>query len=64
MVLKSAGRKWRQFKTNLTSKYVIPNVGKKKKLLKPPKKYAFVGKDVWKRFVAERTTEKWLVCFS
>lgn len=62
LVLKSAGSKWRQFKANLNSDYVKPNLGQKKKLRKPPKQYGFVGKEVWKRFVAERTSDKWLVC--
>ncbi|XP_074346995.1 uncharacterized protein LOC141685814 [Apium graveolens] len=60
LVLQSAGEKWRQFKADLTAKYVMPFIGKKKKLMKPPKKYAFVGKEPWKKFVAERTSPKWL----
>lgn len=63
LVLKSAGTKWRQFKSELTNNYVIPFKGDKKKQWKPPKKYGFVGKDVWKRFVAERTSDKWMVLF-
>lgn len=62
LVLKSAGAKWRQFKAKLMADYVKPNLGQKKKLRKPPKQYAFVGKEAWKRFVAERTTDNWLVC--
>lgn len=60
-VLKSAGCKWRQFKTDLTRKFVLPFVGKKKKLGRPPKQYAFVGKSVWKNFVAQRTCSSWQV---
>ncbi|XP_040369464.1 uncharacterized protein LOC121051309 [Rosa chinensis] len=60
LVLTSAGTKWRQFKTNLTNKYVLPYLGKKKKLRKPPKQYAFVGLLPWKEFVSQRTTEAWL----
>ena len=63
MVLQSAGIKWRLFKTDLTSKHVMPYIGQKKKLMKPPKKYVFLGKEVWRKFVAERTDEKWLVRF-
>lgn len=62
MVLKSAGTKWRQFKSQLTADYVMPYVGQKKKLRKPPQKYAFVGKDKWKNFVAQRISDKWMVC--
>ncbi|KAL6582611.1 hypothetical protein OROMI_004689 [Orobanche minor] len=51
--------KWRQFKTNLNRKFVKPYLGQKKKLRKPPKKYAFVGKEPWKKFVAQRITEDW-----
>lgn len=43
-VLKSAGAKWRQFKANLTKKHVLPYVGQKKKLRRPPKQYGFVGR--------------------
>lgn len=60
-VLKSAGAKWRQFKANLTKKHVLPYVGQKKKLRRPPKQYGFVGRGAWKRFVAERTAADWKV---
>ncbi|KAL1818373.1 hypothetical protein ACET3Z_013242 [Daucus carota] len=33
--------------------------GQKKKLNKPPPRYAFVGKGAWRRFVAKRTTADW-----
>lgn len=61
-VLKCAAAKWRQFKTNLNKKFVRPNVGQKKKLRKPPKQYAFVGKEQWKNFVGQRITNEWMVC--
>ncbi|KAM5578065.1 hypothetical protein ABKV19_008405, partial [Rosa sericea] len=60
LVLTSAGTKWRAFKTMLTRKYVLPYLGKKKKLRKPPSQYNFVGREPWKDFVKERTTKKWL----
>ncbi|KAL8135328.1 hypothetical protein AgCh_010117 [Apium graveolens] len=43
LVLKSAGTKRRQFKSELTTDYVIPLKGDKKKLRKPPTRYRFVG---------------------
>ncbi|KAK1361442.1 hypothetical protein POM88_045916 [Heracleum sosnowskyi] len=58
-VLKSASAKWRQFKTNLNRKFVKPNLGQKKKLRNPPNQYAFVGKEAWKKFVAQRITDDW-----
>lgn len=61
VVLTSAGMKWRQFKTKLTTKYVLPFLGHKKKLARPPKQYAFVGKEHWKNFVKLRTCEQWKV---
>lgn len=61
LILKSAGIKWRQFKTFLTRKYILPFAGQKKKLSKPPKQYAFVGRETWKRFVAARTQDEWKV---
>lgn len=60
-MLQSAGVKWRQFKTMLTSEYVMPYVRDKKKLRKAPKKYAFVGKEAWKNFVAQRISDSWQV---
>lgn len=61
LILKSAGTKWRQFKSKLTADYVKPYIGQKKKLMKPPRKYAFVGKEAWRRFVAARTNNDWKV---
>lgn len=63
-ILQSAGAKWRNFKAKLTAEYVLPYVGQKKKLQKPPKQYAFVGKKAWRRFVAVRVTKDWQVCFT
>lgn len=60
-ILKSAGTKWRQFKTRLTNKFVLPYLGEKKKLSRPPKQYEFVCKSAWKKFVAQRTAENWKV---
>ncbi|XP_040374987.1 uncharacterized protein LOC112200371 [Rosa chinensis] len=60
MVLASAGTKWRQFKTDLTNKHVLPYLGKRKKLRKPPKGYEFVGLLPWREFVKQRSTEQWL----
>lgn len=61
-ILMSAGAKWRQFKSKLTCDYVMPFIGQKKKLAKPPRKYAYVGKEAWKRFVAIRSSDDWKVC--
>ncbi|WOH07651.1 hypothetical protein DCAR_0727084 [Daucus carota subsp. sativus] len=60
-ILQSAGAKWRNFKAKLTAEYVLPYVGQKKKLQKPPKQYAFVGKKAWRRFVAVRVTKDWQI---
>lgn len=60
MVLTSAGTKWRQLKTMLTRKYVLPNLGRKKKLRKPPKQYNYVGLEPWNAFVRERKKPEWL----
>ena len=29
--------------------------------MKPPKDYAFVGEEAWKKIVAQRTADSWLV---
>ena len=50
-ILQSTGVKWRNFKAKLTAEHVLPYIGQKKKLSKPPKKYAFVGKKAWRRYV-------------
>ena len=63
-ILQSAGAKWRNFKAKLTAEHVMPYVGQKKKLQKPPKKYAYVGKRAWRRFVAVRVTKDWKVCIN
>ncbi|KAL8088632.1 hypothetical protein AgCh_038419 [Apium graveolens] len=51
LVLKSAGTKWRQFKYELTRKFVKPYIGKKKKLSKPLQNMRIlartVGEDLW-----------------
>lgn len=57
LVLSSAASKWRQFKSKLTSKYVLPFAGRKKKLKKPPKMYHLH----WKEFVASRLSNSWPV---
>ncbi|KAL8121084.1 hypothetical protein AgCh_018015 [Apium graveolens] len=58
-LLQSAAAKWRNFMANLTKYFVKPNIGQKKKLRKPPKQYAYVGKEAWKKFVAARNTSAW-----
>lgn len=50
-ILQSAGAKWRNFKAKLTAEHVLPYIGQKKKLSKPPKQYAFVGKKAWRGYV-------------
>ncbi|KAL8099000.1 hypothetical protein AgCh_031633 [Apium graveolens] len=52
--------KWGQFKTDVTRKFVLPFIGDKKKLNKPPKRYAFVSKSTWKNFVKQRTDPSWM----
>lgn len=63
-MLTSAGVKWRQFKTFLTNKYVLPKLGDKKALRRPLKAYNFVGLEAWKDFVKQRSTKEWEVLHS
>ncbi|KAL8123712.1 hypothetical protein AgCh_011634 [Apium graveolens] len=48
---------WPEVDPNLKSK-ILDDI-RKKKLRNPPKKYAYVGKDAWRKFVATRSSESW-----
>lgn len=63
MVLKSAGKKWREFKSRLSTKYVLPHYDQPDLLQVPPADYTFIEKDHWDMFVVDRLSKKFGVSF-
>ena len=61
LVIASAANKWRDFKSKLTAKYIIPFLGEPEKLENPPDDYRFIKKPVWDIFVATRITDTFQV---
>ncbi|KAL6176096.1 hypothetical protein ACLB2K_052732 [Fragaria x ananassa] len=53
-VIASATTKWRDFKSRLTSKYIMRYMNDVDLLEFPPDDYRFITKDVWQDFVAYR----------
>ena len=62
LVLASASQKWREFKSKLTTHYIIPHKDEPELLEYPPADYAFIEKAHWDIFVADRLSEEFLVC--
>lgn len=62
MVLTSAASKWREFKSRLTSNYIVPFKDDSDMLQFPPDDYGFIRPDHWTAFVAKRTSKTFLVC--
>ncbi|PRQ34194.1 putative transposase, Ptta/En/Spm, plant [Rosa chinensis] len=60
MVLKSAGMKLREFKSRLTTLYVLPYLDAPKSLQFPPDDYRFITVDDWNVFVKERKSDSFL----
>lgn len=63
-VIASAGTKWKDFKSRLTTKYIMPYMNDVDLLEFPPDDYRFIAKDVWQEFVAERLSAGFQVCGS
>ncbi|KAL6219484.1 hypothetical protein ACLB2K_007243 [Fragaria x ananassa] len=57
-VLKSASTKWREFKSTLTTHYVIPFKDSPEKLENPPDDYRCIPKLHWSLFVEDRISEE------
>ncbi|KAL6219773.1 hypothetical protein ACLB2K_007532 [Fragaria x ananassa] len=53
-VIASAATKWRDFKSRLTSKYIMRYMNDVNLIEFPPDDYRFITKDVWQEFVADR----------
>ncbi|BFG30190.1 hypothetical protein CerSpe_164640 [Prunus speciosa] len=58
MVLSSAAKKWKDFKSTLTRVHILPLIKEKEKLRQPPETYKFIEKAQWDAFVASRLSEK------
>lgn len=61
-VLKSASTKWREFKSTLTTHYVMPFKDSPEKLENPPDDYRCIPKLHWSLFVEDRISEEFKVC--
>lgn len=61
LVLQSAGARWREFKSRLTTNYVLPYREDPVMLAYPPADYSFIEQSHWDLFVADRTSEEFLV---
>lgn len=55
--LQSTGRKWRDFKSNLTEMFIKLGMSDEEIL----KKYDHITKEVWAEFKAKRMTDDWKV---
>ena len=63
LVLQSACQKWREFKSRLTTEYIIPNKDQLELLKFPPADYSFIEKAHWDIFLSGRLTDEFLVSF-
>ncbi|KAL8099803.1 hypothetical protein AgCh_032166 [Apium graveolens] len=53
-------KKWREFKSNLSRKYVLHYIHEPEALKYPPEDYNFIEKAHWDMFIAQRTTDEFL----
>lgn len=56
IVVASAANKWRQFKSELTTKYILPYKDQPDALEDPPEEYDFIKDQDWVQFVKSRLT--------
>ncbi|XP_040374554.1 uncharacterized protein LOC121052766 [Rosa chinensis] len=59
-VLSSAGRKWKSFKSTLTTKYILKYKDRRSLLKKKPEEYEFITQPEWEAFVKSRLTPEFL----
>ncbi|KAI5328106.1 hypothetical protein L3X38_027502 [Prunus dulcis] len=64
MVLSSAAKKWKDFKSTLTRQFILPFANEKEKLKEPPQLYNFIKKSQWDAFVASRLSQDFEVVHS
>ncbi|CAL9011733.1 unnamed protein product [Prunus brigantina] len=58
LVLSSAAKKWKDFKSTLTRHYILPYIKKRERLSQPPETYKFIEKAQWDAFVASRLSKE------
>lgn len=63
VVLKSACQKWREFKSRLTTEYILPHRDQLELLESPPADYSFIEKAHWDMFVSNRLSIEFSVSF-
>lgn len=57
----SASRKWKSFKSTLTTKYVLKYKDRCRLIKKKPEEYEFITQPQWEVFVRSRLTLEFLV---
>ncbi|KAI5350407.1 hypothetical protein L3X38_003298 [Prunus dulcis] len=57
MVMSSATKKWKDFKSTLNRQFILPFANEKDKLKEPPQLYNFIEKSQWDAFVASRLSQ-------
>ncbi|PRQ34705.1 hypothetical protein RchiOBHm_Chr5g0072061 [Rosa chinensis] len=60
MVLISAGRKWREFKSHLTTRYILPYRDNPEMIESRPEDYLFINQRDWEIFVKDRLSDTFL----
>lgn len=58
MVLSSAAKKWKDFKSTLTRFHILPFIKEQDRLRQPPETYKFIEKAQWDAFVASRLSKE------
>ncbi|CAL8118828.1 unnamed protein product [Prunus armeniaca] len=64
LVLSSAAKKWKDFKSTLTRHYILPYIKEREKLSQPPELYKFIEKAEWDAFVASRLSQEFVFVHS
>ncbi|CAL8088443.1 unnamed protein product [Prunus armeniaca] len=60
LVLSSAAKKWKDFKSTLMRHHILPFIKEKEKLSQPPELYKFIEKAEWDALVASRLYEQFV----
>lgn len=61
-ILQNAGNSFRQFKSWLTTHYIIPFKNQPDRLENPPDTYSHIERHHWHQFVKSRLSEEFQVC--